>query len=479
VSRRFCFTLDLKDDPARIVEHRSWGWKGLANRGNESFTFQSGAIQRRCNPLIRVNAHTDRDIMTAKPDVDENQLSRILFLLALSIFINYLDRGNLSIAAPLLKNEFQLSATQLGVLLSSFFWTYSLVLPLSGWLVDRFDVKWVIAGGFVLWSAATAATGAVHAFGTLLLARLALGAGESVSYPACSTILSRYFPEHQRGFANASIVAGMALGPAVGTLAGGILMSRFGWRPVFLVMGVASLLWLLPWLRWMPKSHRDSPLQSGVFAPSIFQILEQRSAWGTFAGLFCMNYLMYFLLTWLPFYLVHERHFSLAAMAKIAGSAYFLMAVAAMSGGWVSDRCISSGEAPTLVRKTFMVVGQVGAGISLAACVLGGPVLSVVCLLLAAALWGISASNTWAITQTLAGPQAAGKWTGLQNFVGNLAGWIAPVVTGFVVDKTGRFFWAFIIAAVIALFGSLSWIFIVGALRQVDWATRPAYADSR
>jgi len=417
--------------------------------------------------------------MTAKPAVDEIRLSRVLLLLALSVFINYLDRGNLSIAAPLLKNEFQLSATQLGVLLSSFFWTYSFFLPVSGWLVDRLDVKWVIASGFFLWSAATAATGAVHAFGTLLLARLALGAGESVSYPACSTILSRYFPEHKRGFANASIVAGMALGPAFGTFAGGILMSRFGWRPFFLVVGLASLLWLPPWLRWMPKCHTDSVSHPGLSVPGMLQILKQRSAWGTCVGLFCMNYLLYFLLTWLPFYLVRERHFSLAAMAKIAGLAYFLMAVSATSAGWVSDRYIAPGKTPTLVRKTFMVVGQVGAGISLATCVVSGPVLSVVCLLLAAAFWGISASNTWAITQTLAGPQAAGKWTGLQNFLGNLAGWIAPVVTGLVVDKTGRFFWAFIITAVIASLGSLSWIFIVGALRQVDWSARPAYADSR
>jgi MFS transporter, ACS family, D-galactonate transporter len=417
--------------------------------------------------------------MTAKPEVDEIRLSRVLFLLALSVFINYLDRGNLSIAAPLLKNEFQLSATQLGVLLSSFFWTYSFFLPLSGWLVDRLDVKWVLAVGFFLWSAATAATGVMHAFGTLLLARLALGAGESVSYPACSTILSRYLPEHRRGLANANIVAGMALGPALGTLAGGIVMSRFGWRPVFLVVGMVSLLWLLPWFHWMPSEQRDSVSQGGLVAPGMLQILGQRSAWGTCVGLFCMNYLLYFLLTWLPFYLVRERHFSLAAMAKIAGLAYFLMAVSATSAGWASDRCIASGKTPTLVRKAFMVVGQVGAGISLAVCVVSAPVLSVVCLLFAAVSWGISASNTWAITQTLAGPEASGKWTGLQNFLGNLAGWIAPVVTGFVVDKTGRFFWAFIITAVIALLGSLSWMFIVGALRQVDWAIRPAYADSR
>lgn len=128
-------------------------------------------------------------------------------------------------------------------------------------------MKWAIAGGLFLWSAATAATRVVHAFGTLLLVRLALGAGESVSYPACSTILSRYFPEHKRGFANASIVAGMALGPAFGTLSGGILMSRLGWRPVFLVVGLTSLLWLLPWLRWMPKANRDSTSHPKLSSP--------------------------------------------------------------------------------------------------------------------------------------------------------------------------------------------------------------------
>src|ERR1700756_6006692 len=105
--------------------------------------------------------------MTAKPEMDEIRLLRVLFLLALSVFINYWDRSNLSIAAPLLKNEFQLSATQLGVLLSSFFWTYSFFLPVSGWLVDRLDVKWVMAGGFFLWSAATAAPGAGTPFSPL------------------------------------------------------------------------------------------------------------------------------------------------------------------------------------------------------------------------------------------------------------------------------------------------------------------------
>src|ERR1700730_1355039 len=115
-------------------------------------------MQRQCEALMSIDAHqhfcrdaSDGDTMTAKRAVDEIRLSRVLLLLALSVFINYLDRGNLSIAAPLLKNEFQLSATQLGVLLSSFFWTYSFFLPVSGWMADRLDVKWVIASGFFLW----------------------------------------------------------------------------------------------------------------------------------------------------------------------------------------------------------------------------------------------------------------------------------------------------------------------------------------
>jgi MFS transporter, ACS family, D-galactonate transporter len=301
--------------------------------------------------------------MTDKRAGTNSGLSRMLFLLALSVFINYLDRGNLSIAAPLLKHEFQLSATQLGVLLSWFFWTYSFFLPVS--------------------------------------------------------------------------------------------------------------IWLLPWLRWMPEANMSSLSLARISAPSMLQILVQRSAWGTFIGLFCINYLLYFLLTWLPFYLVHERHHSLAAMAKIAGLAYFLIAVSSTLAGWVSDRCISLGRTPTVVRKTFVVVGQVGAAISLVAGVVSGPVLSIVWLLSAAVSWGISASNTWAITQTLAGPQGSGRWSGLQNLLGNLAGVVAPALTGLVVDRTGKFFWTFIITAVIASLGSLSWIFIVGALRQVDWSTSP------
>ena len=121
-----------------------------------------------------------------------------LILLAICALINYVDRGNLSIAAPLLKDELHISVTQLGILLSAFFWTYTAMQFVSGWLVDRFEVNWVMAAGFLVWSLATSATGLVRGFTMLLGMRLMLGVGESVMVPACSKIFSFHLPEHGR-----------------------------------------------------------------------------------------------------------------------------------------------------------------------------------------------------------------------------------------------------------------------------------------
>jgi ACS family D-galactonate transporter-like MFS transporter len=401
------------------------------------------------------------------------RLLLVLVLLAFSVFINYVDRGNLSIAAPMLKDELKLSSTQLGILFSSFFWTYAAFQIVSGWLVDRFEVNWAIAIGFFVWSMATTVTGMVHTFLGLLLARLILGMGESVAYPAYSKILVRDFPQENRGLANSAISAGNACGPALGAFLGGMLMARFGWRSFFVSLGLVSLVWLVPWFRWMPRT------QTGVVAetrngPGFKEILRQRSAWGTCLGLFCLNYLLYFLITWLPFYLVRERGFSLTSMAKIVAAAYLLTAISALCCGWLSDRWIAAGSTATRVRKAFMVAGAGGGGILLGACVVAGPTLAVVLLMMAGVAFGLGTSNLWAITQTLAGPRAVGRWTGVQNVFGSLAGVLAPAITGFVVDRTGEFFWAFAILAGVALVGALSWIFIVGPVEPVGWVPREA-----
>jgi ACS family D-galactonate transporter-like MFS transporter len=396
----------------------------------------------------------------------------VLVLLAISAFINYIDRGNLSIAAPLLKDELGISPSKLGFLLSAFFWTYACSQPFSGWLVDRLNVNWVFAAGFILWSGATAMTGLVHTFVALFALRLLLGMSESVAYPSYSKIIASNFSEEHRGLANSMISAGLLLGPGFGMLFGALLMARFGWRPFFVVLGLASMLWIVPWLKWMPGANYAAQTKSAG-APHLFEFLRLRSAWGTFAGLFSGNYVSYFLITWLPYYLVRERHFSMNNMAKLGGIAYLLGAIFAIFCGWLSDRWIASGASPTLVRKTFTGGGLAFAGLFIGLAEFSGTKACMAALILGVMSFGAVSSNVWAITQTLAGPVAAGRWTGFQNFVGNLAGIVAPWLTGFVLERTGHFSWAFVIMTGVALSGAASWFFIVGPVEPVVWAAKP------
>src|SRR4051812_46402016 len=195
----------------------------------------------------------------------------VIILLVVSVAINYIDRGNLSIAAPLLKTEMGISPQQLGVLLSSFFWTYSVFQLVSGWLVDRFNVNWVMVAGFTLWSVATAVTGLIGGFGTLLGLRLLLGAGESVAYPSYAKILTERLNEQQRGFANSLIDAGSKFGPALGTIVGGLFVARFGWRPFFVALGLGALLWIPFWIKWMP-ARTGAAAQRREDQPSVREI---------------------------------------------------------------------------------------------------------------------------------------------------------------------------------------------------------------
>ena len=408
---------------------------------------------------------------TAKSERLPLNLFGVAILLSISVLINYVDRGTLSIAAPILKDDLHLSPSQLGVLLSSFFWTYAAFQIVSGWLVDRFEVNWLLALGVLVWSAATLTTGLVHGFALLLTARLVLGVGESVAYPSYNKIIAKHFRASQRGRANGLISAGWAGGPALGTLVGGLLMARVGWRLFFVVLGAASLLWLFPWIKWMPKGSGLASLSKSAKPAGILEILQQRSAWGTFVGLFCFNYLWYFLITWLPFYLVRQRNFSLQTMSLVGGSAFLALAISVLASGWLADRWITSSGNPTRVLKAFCGGGLALASVSFVIVFLvADHTIAMAILIFSCVALGMCSPNLWTMTQILAGPQTAGKWAGLENFCGNLAGIIAPIAVGVILERTGEFFWAFAITGGVTLLGAASYIFLVGEVEPVKWS---------
>jgi ACS family D-galactonate transporter-like MFS transporter len=390
---------------------------------------------------------------------------RALALMVLSGLLNYVDRSNLSIGATDIQRDLHLSNYQLGVLLSAFFWTYALsqLLYIAGWLVDRLNVCWVLAAGVALWSFATGVSGLVNSLVVLFALRLLLGAGESVAYPSYSRIIVNCFPEHHRGFSNAAIDAGTKMGPAIGALLGGLLIPRVGWRIFFVVLGIAGLIWTVVWVLWMPKSAR---LESGTRTESRFGVvLRQPELYWTAIGLFCSNYFWYFLITWLPPYLEQERHFPKPKMAVFSSLSYLSIALSSVASGWLSDRWIARGGSPTLVRKTFAGCGLGLSTVLIAVQITNDVTIAMALLLFACVAFGMYTSNVFAISQTLAGPGAAGQWTGVQNGFANLAGVAAPWFTGWITQETGDFFLAFLAAATAVLISAAAYVF---GIRRIE-----------
>jgi MFS family permease len=395
----------------------------------------------------------------------------VVSLLAVAVFINYVDRGAIATAAPLMKDALRLTNSQIGVLLSAFFWTYTPGQLLAGWLAERTSAYRVLALGLAVWASATVLTGFAGGFAMLLGLRLLLGLGESAAFPCSSKLLAQALPHHRLGAANGLIGIGLGLGPAFGTLVGGLLMAQAGWRVVFILFGLASLMWLWPWLA-VTRGGRDGLEGEGPHgpAPSFAAIARRRAAWGAALGHFTSNYAFYLLVFWLPLYLVKGRGFSLVGMAQLGGLIYLIYATTTWVAGWASDRWMAAGASANLVRKSFIVVGSVGAAVCLMACALGGPVLAVASLLVAAVFFGFQMPMIFSIGQTLAGPGAAGKWMGFQNSIGNIAGIAGPLITGWLVDRTGAYVWALAAAAGVSVMGAVAWGVVIPKIAPIDWS---------
>ncbi len=394
----------------------------------------------------------------------------VMALLVLAMFLNYVDRGSLSVAAPVLSKELDIGPARLGWLFSAFFWTYALGQIPSGWIVDKLPVRTVFAAGVLVWSAATLATGFVGGFASLFVCRLVLGLGESVAYPACSRILVRSVPEERRGVANSWIDAATKTGPAVSMLLGGFLVDAWGWRWLFWIAGAISLLWLPLWLALYRESGGSGPAVEERAAVSFGEILSRREAWGTSLAMFTLGYVWYLLLSWLPTYLVKARGFSMQRTAVMGALPLALMALGTLAAAWISDRLVARAGGDAQVRRRFLIAGLALTALVLpAAAVVENASLSLALLAAAHMTLGLFASNVWAVTQTLAGPAAAGRWTGIQNAVGNMGGVVSPLLTGIAVERTGSYLPAFASAAVMALLGAICLWLLVPRVAPVRW----------
>jgi MFS family permease len=393
----------------------------------------------------------------------------LIFLLGAAVFLNYVDRGAVGIAAPLMQGELGLSATEFGLVASAFFWIYGPVQLVVGWLCDRFNVYRLMTIGLLLWAVSTLLMGFVGGFLSLLVLRVMLGVGESIAFPGTSKIIAEQVPAERRGLANSMVSLGIALGPAAGTLAGGLILAAWGWRPIFIVFGLVTLLWLLPWRRTVAKlaAPAESAADSGQQVP-LGALLRRWPLWSMSIAHIASNYGFYFLLIWLPNYLVKARGLDIGEMTLLATAGYLAQAVAAVGFGLWSDRWTRSGRSEGQIRRWMMIVAQIVQGVAIVGVLIAEGSLGIgVWLVIAGIATGSLSLNVYAVAQMFAGRRAAGSWIGFQNAIGNsFSGILGPVVTGMIVDAAG-YDGAFHVAAAVAIAGGIWWLVAVPRIAQV------------
>jgi MFS family permease len=389
----------------------------------------------------------------------------LILLLGAAVFLNYVDRGAIGIAAPKMKDELGLSAETYGLAFSAFFWIYAPVQFFAGWLCDRFSVYRMMALGILFWSAATLLMGFAGGFLSLLALRVMLGVGESISFPGSSKIIARHVPPERRGIANAAVATGIALGPAVGTLVGGLILGSLGWRWIFFTFGAVTLFWLLPWRRAIRDLPATGHFDQGTRVP-LGKLMGKWSLWAMSFGHALNNYSFYFLLAWIPLFLTKSRGFSIAEMTLLATIGYSVQGACALGCGHFSDWWTCSGRSEAACRRYMMIASQALPALAILGLAFArGPFEIALLLSLAGVGSAFGSTNLYAVAQIFAGPRAAGTWVGFQNALGNVSGIIGPIITGIVVQRAG-YHSAFILTAAVAAFGAFWWALAVPRIEQ-------------
>ena len=401
----------------------------------------------------------------------------VMWLLFIASVINYLDRATISFALPLISQDLHLGFESKGVLLSAFFWSYTLMQIPIGLIADRVNLLWVYAGAFALWSLAQGLTGLAGSLVVLILLRIVLGIGESIYLPGGTKIVSVLFGPSERGLPSGLFDAGTRFGLVVGGVCIPLLLVRFGWRDSFVFVGILGLLWLIPWFIAFPsrlaKLKESRPERSSEQARPRFKLAHfDRNLLGVCLGFFCFDYFWYLMLTWLPDYLYQARHLSIIKAGLFSAMPYAVFGVCQPLGGWVADRLIRRGWDETRTRKGMITFGFMF-GLLMIPAAFAHSATVAVALIVGAGFVGLSTANQLVIVQFCAPSDEVGVWTGFLNFAGNIGGVAAPLITGFLAAWTRSFVAAFVLGPVLLVSGLLAYWFIVG---QIGTRQNPAMA---
>ncbi|AOX15901.1 MFS transporter [Kozakia baliensis] len=405
--------------------------------------------------------------------------------------INFLDRSNLAVAVPHIQADLHLSPAMTGLALSGFFWTYALMQIPVGWMIDRFGVRKCLAGSVFWWSLFTATTSFVSGLPSLLGARLMLGVGEAGALPGFAKVAFNWFPRTERALASSIFDSGSRVGSALALPVVAWLVATVGWRQSFIWTGTLGIVWVGVWLLLYrdPAEHpKMTPQARAALAQSqtshqefnttppvtLRQLLRYRTIWGMMFGFFCLNFAIYFFITWFPSYLIQARHFSLDDI-KTYGMIPALIAIPfGWIGGFVSDRMIRHGFTATQARKTCLVGGMLVSCVIAFAPLTNSTFAALALMAISYSALAFTAANVWSLPGEVSpSPGNVASIGALQNCAANLAGIGISTFTGVMLTIThGSFIIPLGLAGALCILGALSYLFVVGKLEPLPAPTQ-------
>ncbi len=408
----------------------------------------------------------------------------MIILCCLANTINYVDRANLAVAAPIMQHELGLDAAVMGLVLSGFFWTYSVMQMPFGWFADRVGARISLAVAVVWWSVFTALTAAARGIVTLMGCRLLLGVGEAGAYPSMAKVAANWFPRSERGIASSIFDSGSRIGAALSLPLVTWLIASFSWETSFVVTGLLGIIWAVFWVIFYrdPEKHwsvtpeqlqrlqaeRGTKQAAGPKVPwgSLFRY---RTIWGMMIGFFCLNFVIYFFITWFPTYLVQARGFSLAQLGTLGLLPGLVSIPCGWLGGFTSDALYRHGWSLTAARKTCLVGGMLVSSVITLSAFAPSVYVALLCFAIAYGSLAFTAASIWSLPGDVAPtPAHVASIGGIQNFASNLAGIVTTTFTGLMLTITsGSFIVPLTVAGGFCVLGAAVYLFMVGKIEPL------------
>lgn len=400
----------------------------------------------------------------------------IIGVVVLLTITNYLDRGNLSVVAPVIGKQFHFNDTELGLMLSAFTWPYAIAnLPL-GWAVDRFGSRLMMTLGAGAWTIVAIVTGFARNLAAFVFLRILLGVSEAPMFPSSLKATDSWFPDTEKAKATSTYIAATQVGLAIAPPLATVLLLAFGWQAVFIIMGLIGIVGVVGWVvvyrepadhRWL-HSDELAYIRTGQLAhvdkaaPRVgaaiwIKLFRHPQIWIMMIGGFGLQYVFWFYISWLPTYLEKAQHFSISKAGWLAALPYIAGAIAVLLGGWISDWMVRRGMLPFTARRVVIAAGALLTAVALFLTAIShGAVIAVVLLTIGMATYSLSSGVYWTLAANISTDRRLVASVGsIQNFGGFLGGAFAPIVTGILVDRLGGFVVALFVAAALTLLSAV------------------------